>query len=211
MLFPIKIILKVISSVISLIVLYFVVTLVQVWMTGQQHSLNSAQAIVVLGAAEYNGTPSSDLAARLGEAYTLYKSGRAPLIAVTGGNLPGDAYTEAGVSATYLRSQGVPSSAIIQGSGADTYQNIQSIAPQLKARGVSTLLVVTDSFHEDRSMAIASTFGFRPYPSPTTTSPIQRWSQFPYYLRETVAVGVGRITGYSFLSNERHLSPITGG
>ncbi len=211
MLFPFKLLLKIISLIVTIVVAYFVITFVQVWMTGQQHSTNNAQAIIVLGAAEYNGTPSPDLAARLSEAYTLYEAGRAPLIAVTGGNLPGDVFTEAGVSAAYLRYKGVPAAAIVQGSGSDTYQNIQSVAPELKAKGVATVLVVTDPFHEDRSMAIASTFGFTPYPSPTTSSPIQGWAQFPYYLRETVAVGVGRITGYGFLSNERHLSPITGG
>ena len=211
MLFPFKLIFKIISATISLIVLYFAITLVQVWMTGRQHSSHGAQAIVVLGAAEYNGTPSPDLAARLNQAFVLYEAGRAPLIAVTGGKLPGDMFTEAGTSASYLRSKGVPAAAIITGSGSDTYQNIQSVSPTLKARGVSIVLVVTDPFHEDRSMAIASTFGFSPYPSPTSNSPIQGWAQLPYYLRETVAVGVGRITGYSFLSNERHISPITGG
>lgn len=211
MLFPFKLIIKIISMVMSLIVAYFAITLVQVWLTGQQHSTANAQAILVLGAAEYNGTPSADLAARLNEAYTLYEAGRSPLIAVTGGNLPGDVFTEAGVSAAYLRYRGVPARAIIQGSGSDTYQNISSVSLQLKAHGVQSVLVVTDPFHEDRSMAVVSTFGFTPYPSPTTSSPIQGWAQLPYYLRETVAVGIGRITGYGFLSNERHFSPITGG
>ena len=78
MLFPFKLLLKIISLIVTIVVAYFVITFVQVWMTGQQHSTNNAQAIIVLGAAEYNGTPSPDLAARLSEAYTLYEAGRAP-------------------------------------------------------------------------------------------------------------------------------------
>ena len=64
------------------------------------------------------------------------------------------------------------------------------MATELRARGVTTLLVVTDPFHEDRAMAIAATFGFEPMPDPTPTSPITGWRTLPYVLKETVAVAV---------------------
>jgi len=186
------------------IVLYLGITAVQVWMTSRQHADVHADAILVLGTAEYNGTPSPDLRARLDEALALYQEGRAPIIAVTGGRLAGDVYTEAGVSAAYLHLHGVPLSSLVIGSGSDTYENLESVAPQLKQRGASTLLVVTDPFHEDRSMAVASTFGFSPAPDPAVESPISGWAAVPYFFRETMAVAAGRLVGYGTLSHWLH-------
>jgi uncharacterized SAM-binding protein YcdF (DUF218 family) len=201
MLLPFKLALKVASALVAVVVLYFVVTAVQVWHTGTERSTKDADAIVVCGSAEYNGTPSPDLAARLDEALSLFRAHRAPLVAVTGGRKRGDRYTEAEVSAAYLAARGVPASAIVQGSGDDTYQNMASIAPPLKARDVSSVLVVTDAFHEDRAMAIASTFGFAPLPAPAQHSPLSGGRALGNYLRETVAVGLGRILGYGTLSS----------
>jgi len=53
--------------------------------------------------------------------------GRAPWIAVTGGKRPGDIYTEAGASATYLEAHGVPASKILEGSGTDTWENVKTV------------------------------------------------------------------------------------
>jgi uncharacterized SAM-binding protein YcdF (DUF218 family) len=204
MLFPIKLAIRVVSLLLAAIVIYVAVTGVQVWTTSHQRSTASADAILALGSAEYNGTPSPDLRARLDEALSLFHEGRAPVVAVTGGKLAGDRFTEAGVSAAYLVAHGVPASVIVVGGGADTYENVSSVAPGLKGRGVKTLLVVTDPFHEDRAMAIASTFGFEPMPDPTPTSPITGWRTLPYFLKETVAVAAGRIVGYGALSTASH-------
>ena len=68
-------------------------------------------------------------------------------------------------------------------------------------RGDRQVLVVTDRFHEDRSLAIASAVGLSAYPTPTTVSPIQGWSAVPYYLKEAVGVGLGRIIGFNHLSS----------
>jgi len=204
MLFPLKIAIRIASLALAVVLAYLVVTGVQVWMTGQQHSTATADAIMVFGSAEYNGTPSPDLKGRLDEALALYKAGRAPIVAVTGGKQVGDAFTEAGVSATYLIEHGVPEPQIVVGGGSDTYENVSSVAQPLKARGVHTVLVVTDPFHEDRAMAMVSTFGFSPSPDPSTTSPLRGWGALSYYLKETVAVAAGRIVGYGVLSNASH-------
>ena len=188
------------------VVLYVSVTAVQVWLTSRQTSENHANAIVVFGTAEYNGVPSADLEARLNETLALYQLGRAPLIAVTGGKQPGDLYSEAGVSAAYLHIHGVPLSKIVVGGGSDTYQNVQSITPGLQDQGVKTVLVVTDPFHEDRAMAILTTFGFSPSPDPTTSSPITGWATVPYFAKETIAVSAGRLVGYGRLSSTSHPS-----
>jgi uncharacterized SAM-binding protein YcdF (DUF218 family) len=204
MLFIAKMAIKVMAIGVLALAVYLGVTGVQVYLTSRQSSNQPAQAIVVMGSAEYDGRPSPDLRARLSEALFLYRSGRAPVVAVTGGKIAGDTYTEAGVSATWLAKRGVPTSALVIGGGADSYENISSVADPLKARGVSTVLMVTDPFHEDRSMAIAGTFGFDAMPSPTTTSPITGFSTIPYFAKETVAVAFGRIVGYGLLSNTAH-------
>ena len=158
----------------------------------------------MFGTAEYNGVPSPDLQARLNQALALFHEGRAPLIAVTGGKAKGDVYTEAEVSVTYLHRHGVPFNDLISGSGSDTYENVQSVAAPLTSRSVKSVLVVTDPFHEDRAMAVASTFSFSPSPTPTEHSPITGWAVVPYFIRETFAVGAGRLIGYGTLSSLVH-------
>ena len=193
---PIKLVIRIITTVIAVVILYFAITFVQIWLTGHEHSTKHAQAILVFGTTEDNGTPSPELQARLDQALALWHKGRAPWIAVTGGKRPGDLFTEAGVSATYLESHGVPASKILKGSGTDTWQNVSSVMPKLKAHDIKTVLTVTDPFHEDRAMAIASSQGLTPYPSPVRNSPTVKHSLWKYYLKETFEVGVGRIISF---------------
>ena len=211
---PIRLAIRIVVTIITAIVVYFAVTFVQIWLTGHQHSSGDAQAIIVFGTTEDNGTPSPELAARLDEAILVFRAHRAPLIAVTGGSRPGDHYTEAGVSATYLEHHGVPTKDIIVGGGDDTWQNVSSVAKTLTSRGVVHVITVTDPFHEYRAMAIASSQGFVPMPSPVTDSPTIKHDLWRYYLKETLDVGVGRIIGYGRLSSwttATHISLPSGG
>ena len=196
---PLRWALRIGLALLGLIVLYFAVTLVQVWLTSRHYDPRPAGAIVVMGAAQYNGVPSPDLLARLQQALTLYRDGYAHLIVVTGGKKPGDVYTEAQSGAMYLEKAGVPASAIVEAGGDDTYENIVDAAAKLKGDHDRVVLVTTDAFHEDRSMAIASDFSLSPSPTPTQTSPITGWSTVPYFLKEGVGVGFGRIIGYNHL------------
>lgn len=198
---PIKLIMRVMSLLLTLIILYFAVTFVQIYQRGHEHSTNSAQAILVFGTTENNGAPSPELAARLDQALNLYHAGRAPWLVVTGGNRPGDVYTEAGVSATYLEHHGVASSKILIGGGTDTWQNVTSVIKTLRAHHVKTVITVTDPFHEYRAMAIASDQGLTAFPSPVTNSPTSKHSLWRYYLKETLEVGAGRVVGYGRLSS----------
>jgi len=199
MLWPFRLVFKIFGLVVSLIVLYFAVTLVQVWLTSRHYDPHPAQAVLVMGAAQYNGVPSPDLQARLDEALLLYQAGDAKVIVVTGSKEKGDIYTEAQAGASYLESKGVPADDILEAGGNDSYRNISDAAPLLKARGATTVLVATDPFHEDRSMAICSELGLSPSPTPTKTSPIKGWSTVPYFLKEAVGVGLGRIVGFNHL------------
>ena len=106
MLFPLRLILRIVSLIVATVVLYFGVTLLQVWLTSRQYDPHPAGAIMVMGAAEYNGTPTLDLQARLQEALILFNKGDAHLIMVTGSKEKGDLDTEAGASKTYLEQEG---------------------------------------------------------------------------------------------------------
>ena len=186
--------------VVMVIVLYFGVTLVQVWLTSRQYDPHPAGAILVMGAAQYDCVPSPDLAARLDQAAILYHQGYAKLIMVTGNKKPGDKCTEAESGAMYLEQmKGVPRSAILEAGGDDSYQNIADAQPALLAHDAKVVLVTTDPFHEDRSMAISSDLSLIPSPTPTQTSPIKGWSTLPYFLKEALGVGMGRIIGYNHL------------
>jgi uncharacterized SAM-binding protein YcdF (DUF218 family) len=181
------------------VVVYFAVCLVQVWLTSRHYDPHPAAAIMVMGAAQYNGVPSPDLAARLDEALKLFDNGDSHLVMLTGGKEKGDVYTEAEAGTTYLHGKGVPLNDILQAGGNTTYENVADAAPQLQDRHATTVLVTTDPFHEDRSMAISSSLGLTPSPTPTQTSPIKGWSTVPYFLKEALGVGLGRIIGFNHL------------
>jgi uncharacterized SAM-binding protein YcdF (DUF218 family) len=196
---PLGWVLRIVAVLAAVVVLYFAVTLVQVWLTSRRYDPQPAGAILVMGAAQYNCAPSPDLRARLDQALTLYRQGYAHLIVVTGNKQPGDRCTEAESGAMYLESRGVKASHILQAGGDNTYENIAAAAPMLARHGARVVLVTTDPFHEARSMAIASTLSLSPSPTPTQNSPITGWSTVPYFLKETVGVGLGRIIGYNHL------------
>jgi uncharacterized SAM-binding protein YcdF (DUF218 family) len=198
-----RISLKVLAVVGGVLVAYLAVTAVQVWLTSREYSPRAAGAIVVLGAAQYNGVPSPDLKARLNEALILYRQHDAPIVMLTGGKEPGDRFTEAEAGKSYLEHAGVPADVIEQVGGNDTWQNLAGAAQVLKERGATTTLIVTDPFHEDRSMAIATDVGLTPYPAPTRTSPIGGLTAVPYFAKEAVEVGLGRIIGYQDMSDLR--------
>ena len=183
------------------VAVYLAVTAVQVWQTGQRYEPRAAGAIVVMGAAQYDGVPSPDLRARLDQAALLWHQHYATSLMVTGSKEPGDLYTEAQASARYLVSVGIPASDILQAGGRNSWDNLSEAAPTLLARGEGTVLVVTDKFHEARSLAIASSVGLTPYPTPTQHSPIRGFAAVPYYAKETVGVAVGRIIGFDNLDH----------
>src|SRR5436309_6891746 len=99
-------------GLLAALLLYLGVTYVQVWYAARHDRARPAQAIVVFGTAQYNGVPSPVLAARLDHAVDLYRRKLAPVIVVTGGNQPGDRFTEASASADYLLKRGVPDDSV---------------------------------------------------------------------------------------------------
>ncbi|MGD0322027.1 MAG: YdcF family protein [Acidimicrobiales bacterium] len=178
---------------------YVVVTAVQVWLTSRRSDARPAEAVVVMGAAQYDGVPSPDLAARLGEAESLLRRHLAPIVVVTGYKEPGDRYTEAQASGTWLVDHGLAANEIVEVGGSDSWANLSDTANVLHRRGLDKVLIVTDGFHEDRSLAIATDVGLQAWPAPVGDSPISGWSSVPYFAKETLGVAVGRVVGYSRL------------
>lgn len=205
LLWPIRLAFRIVSLLILAFVLYFGTTFVQVVLTSMDNSPHRADAAVVFGTAANYQTPRQDLKGRLMRALALYQKGLVPYLAVTGGKLRGDRYTEAQISAKWLEQRGVPAARILLGAGSDTWQNVGSVAPELRALGVHTVLVVTDPFHEDRAMAIVSDYGFSPSPTPSQHSPIGGIDDVGYLAKEAAEISIGRILGYGTLSSWFHV------
>lgn len=188
---------KVAAGLTTLVVVYLVVTFAQVWLASGRDEARPAQAIVVLGAAQYDGRPSPVLRARLDHAAALYERGLAPNVVVTGGKQAGDSTTEAAVSAEYLASHGVPEPSILREvNGRSSWQQLAAAASFLKRRGITRVVLVSDGFHSARIAGIADELGLDGHTSPATASPIRGAGKLPYLAKETLAVAAGRIIGY---------------
>jgi uncharacterized SAM-binding protein YcdF (DUF218 family) len=132
----------------------------------------TADAIVVLGAAQFDGRPQEYLVARLEHARNLYRTGTATRILTLGGKQPGDRFTEADAGQSWLVEHGIPERRILRvGEGNDTLQSIQAAAQLMRDRGWDSALVVTDPWHELRSTAMLRDQGVMAYASPTSTGP----------------------------------------
>jgi uncharacterized SAM-binding protein YcdF (DUF218 family) len=193
-------VLRIVAIVAAVLASYVLVTFAQVWYASHQDDARRAQAIIVLGAAQYDGRPSAVLSARLDHAATLYKSGLAPLIVVTGGKQAGDRFTEAEASANYLAAKGVPGSAIErETTSTNSYDELAAAARFLHQRGINEVVLVSDPFHAYRINAIAHDVGLNAHVSPTPTSPVHGLDNGQALLRETVAVSAGRLVGFDRL------------
>jgi vancomycin permeability regulator SanA len=193
----VKLTVKVVAALVAAVVLYLGITFVQVWRAARADQARPAEAIVVFGTAQYNGVPSPVLAARLDHAIDLYRKGLAPVIVVTGGNQPGDNFTEATASANYLIERGVPDEDVLREvSGTSSWQSLAAAANFLDEREISDVLLVSDPFHSLRIRAMASELGLEARSSPTRTSPIRGGTEARYMVRETFAVALGRIVGF---------------
>lgn len=180
--------------------LYYVISLYQVWSTGRSDQARPVDAIVVMGAAQYDGRPSPQLAARLDHVVELWPQGVAPVVVVTGGNQPGDRFTEADASAAYLTERGVPPAAILrEGESRTTYESLQNVARLLRERGLQRVVIVTDPFHSLRSRLIAEDAGLEAYVSPTRTSVVAGGTSFVRHLEEAAGVALGRLVGFDRL------------
>ena len=154
-----------------------------------------------MGAAQYDGRPSPQLAARLDHVVELWPQGLAPLVVVTGGNIPGDRFTEAEASASYLAERGVPMDALLlENDGSNSYESLEGVAALLAERGLDEVLIVTDPYHALRSRLIAEEVGLNASVSSTDTSVVTGGESLRRHLQEAGGVAVGRIIGFDRLT-----------
>jgi uncharacterized SAM-binding protein YcdF (DUF218 family) len=147
-------------------------TTFRIWDVGNRDEAQRADAIVVLGAAQYNGKPSAVLKARLDHAIELYDAGLAPWLIVTGGKAQGDRTTEAASARAYAIGRGVPQAAIlVEDKGRTTLESLQAVGSILRAEHLSTAVFVSDRTHMLRVLRIARDVGVTAFGSPTGTSP----------------------------------------
>jgi len=189
------------ATVLVLVALYVATTMYQVWSLS---SVDNAEvgsgpydAIVVLGAAQYNGEPSPVFAARLDRAHELFDDGFSDIIITTGSKQAGDTYTEGYAGYEYLRDQGVPDDSIrVIIDGSNTWEELSATAAVMEDEERTSVLMVSDPYHNYRIARIADEVGLEPFVAPTDTD-----STFSDYTRETVANSIGQITGFRRLSN----------
>lgn len=179
-----------------LTLLYAVVTLVQIWYGARQDERPQADAIVVLGAAQWAGRPSPVLRARLDHAIDLYLDGTAPRLITTGGHGPDPRFTEAGVGADYAERRGVPAASILtEETGGSTWESLVEVARLVEQEGIDTIILVSDPFHLARAREMAHALRLNAVTSPTPYSRIDRQPtvRVIYTLRETVSITVFRL------------------
>ncbi len=146
-----------------------------------------AHAIVVLGAAQYDGKPSPVLRARVDHAVQLWRQGLAPILVMTGGRGVGDTTTEAAVERRYAISKGVPADAIlVETESRSTVESLRNVVSMMTVDRREVILV-SDPFHMFRLAILARRFGLHPRTSPTRTSPISdnRAAFWRYTLHES--------------------------
>jgi uncharacterized SAM-binding protein YcdF (DUF218 family) len=185
---------RVLLGLLVLVLAYFAVTttLVARWMGKDERP--KVDAIVVLGAAQYDGRPSAIYEARLEHAVDLWRDEVAPLLVFTGGKEPGDRFTEGGSGARWARERGVPGTAVLtEERSRTTYQNLAGAKRALERRnpgGQHRIVVVSDPFHMFRAVRQAADLGMDAYPSPTRTSPLSasRLKLAELVLREDLAI-----------------------
>lgn len=193
---------RVVAVAVLLLAIYYLATLLQVVHTGGAHGATPADAIVVMGAAQYDGRPSPQLAARLDHVVSLWNDGVAPTVVVTGGKQPGDRFTEAAASARYLEDRGVPAGVIIEvGEGATTYESVAAAAPVMADLGIDSVALVTDPYHALRSRLIVESEGFDVDVASTPTSVVSGWASLRRHVLEAGGVAVGRVIGFDRLSD----------
>ena len=194
---------RVVGLLLIISLVYGCINVAQVWWVGKSDQARVVDAIVVLGVAQYDGRPSPQLQARLDHALALLLEGASPLVITTGGNQPGDRFTEAETSANYLiKGLGIDYQAVEilqENSGSTTRESLIGVRDIMQSRGLHSVLIVTDPYHSLRSRLIAQDLGLVAHISPTRTSPLRGASAVSRHVREALGVAVAHLIGFANL------------
>jgi uncharacterized SAM-binding protein YcdF (DUF218 family) len=178
---------RLVTALVLGVLLVVLGTAATVWWTARQDDRPDSDVIVVLGAAQFDGRPSSVFKARLQHARELYEDGVAPVVVTVGGGRPGDRTTEAEAGAAFLRERDVDVLAVPE--GRNTLQSIQAVEDLMQQEGWETAVLVTDPWHSLRTRTMARDSGIVAETSPTRAGPSvrTRGTQVRYIARETLA------------------------
>jgi uncharacterized SAM-binding protein YcdF (DUF218 family) len=185
--FAFKLARRLVAALVLAVLLVLGGTAASVWWVAREDSRPHSDAIVVLGASQFDGKPSTVFRARLLHAKALYDDGVAPRVVTVGGGAPGDRFTEGEAGAAFLTQRGVQAVAV--GEGRDTLQSLRALADEFHKRGWHSAVLVTDPWHELRSRRMARDLGIKAASSPTRTGPAvrDRGTELRYIARETLA------------------------
>lgn len=170
-------------------VLLWLGTIALVVVAGARPALRRADAILVLGAAQYNGRPSPVFKSRLDHGIALYREGLAPRLILTGGVGAGDTLSEGEVGRRYALGQGVPEAdVLVERRGVTSAESMGAAAVLMQARGLESALLVSDSYHMLRLELLGRRAGIHVLPAPVPDAPIDLVprSRWRYVLRESV-------------------------
>ena len=172
-------------------------TATSVWWVARQDDRPTSDVIIVLGASQFDGRPSSVLAARLQHARALFADGVAPRVMTVGGGAPGDRTTEAAAGKAFLEQRDVTAVAVPE--GRNTLASLEAAEAYMAAQGWHSAVLVTDPWHSLRSRTMARDQGIDAQTSPTRTGPSvrTRGTQLRYIGRETAAYLYYRVLGRS--------------
>jgi uncharacterized SAM-binding protein YcdF (DUF218 family) len=153
-----------------------------------------ADAIIVLGAAEYRGRPSPVLEARLNHALWLYLKGYAPRIITTGGAGGDPMFTEGSVGRSYLTHRGVPPEAIVvEDEGDSTAQSVAAASEIMKRMDLHSAIIVSDGYHIFRVKRMLESRGVKVYGSPRPSPSPSGWTEQWLYFKQAVGYALWRV------------------
>jgi uncharacterized SAM-binding protein YcdF (DUF218 family) len=182
------------------LVSYVGIAAVSLTWAGTHQYKKTVDAIVVMGAAQYDGVPSPLLESRLQHALDLWKQKQAPVIAVTGGKRPGDRFTEGDTSRRWLTDRGVPvADIIVESVGQSTWESIKNLAPLLNNAEIRSVVVVSSSWHVQRAALSLEDLGFSAHSSASPDGVLSGSSEKSKLIREIAGVSLGRIIGFGTL------------
>lgn len=175
-------------------------TAARVWWTARQDDRPRSDAVVVLGASQYDGRPSRIFSARLGHALELYREDVSGHVVTVGGSLPGDRFTEGGAGKRWLVERGVPAGRVHAiGAGSNTLHSLRLVDGLYERQGWKTAVIVTDPWHSLRARTMARDLGMDAETSPSRSGPAvhTRETQVRYIARETLAYLYYKVFGGS--------------
>ena len=194
---------RLVLAVVLAVLLVVLWTATRVWWVARGDDRPRSDAIVVLGASQFDGRPSSVFKARLQHARALFEDGVAPRVVTVGGSRPGDRTTEAEAGAAFLRERDVEVVAVPEGS--NTLESMIAVDALMTEQGWTSAVLVTDPWHSMRSRRMARDQGMQAETSPTRAGPSVRTreTQVRYIARETLAYLYYRAVGSSGESGPR--------